>query len=573
MRARFLVPAFGIILGLAHPAYLMSQVPSDSAIVTPLLEDLRALLIPSSEVYSESLVTEVAELHSVFGHRDAAIQILRDHTPDFNSYVRVALIDLRRGDIDAAVEVARSNQDSLLAEDAVRSVIGALPIPDQLEKALSLTRGIPWTKQRVEALKTLAFRVSDTDRPRAWAILDEAQAVVRSDTSMWGRHFRIDLIYEQVRYGNYSTIDTLLQDSIPRASRLGYLGWIASIILAEGDSVKLREIRDRAYTLLTEIPLDEEREGLQENFELTASRPLSRIPLPDHGFRIAADPPLIVEIRSMLQPGQSGFLDPEVLRLLDQLDEDGSPENTVRATALALPFVWAQPWVFGMAELGTRFQFERLLSLSLERAAEIETSEGRDAALQRISYALLRIDFDRSLEIVLRTDRSDGRDAALRSHIGWLKEQSPDLAMALLAELHNPTAEAFWEEEITLRKLVLGMIELSDLPQLVPSSTDRNTLTERYAAHLLDSGQRHEEALQILSVALGNRRDLQHWALEQTGSDRSLILLIKHEGIESALTWAHGYETPERAWALVRVARAVEASMVYRFRPPPYTYD
>lgn len=570
MRARFLVPAFGIILGLAHPVNLMAQVPSDSAIVTPLLEDLRALLVPSSEVYSDTLVREVAELHSVFGHRDAALRILQAHVGDYYSYARVALVDLGRGDVDAAVEFALRNPDPQEAGRAVGYIITGFHYPDQFEEALSLARQIRWPYAQVNALEELARRLRNDDRPRALAILEEAQTVARADTSRWGSILPVFLTYEQVRFGDYSTIDRILEDSVPKVERVRRLTSIASAFLPSGDSARFRAIRDRAYALLDEIPLEDGREGLRERFDGYAAKFDSWAGISANAIQPATEHPLIVDLRSKMKEGDDIAA---ALRLFAQIDEEGSPETTVHAAALILRPAWGNPGALGVAELGTRSQLEGILARALERAAEIDTSDGRDAAVWEISEALVRFDFDRSLEIVLGTEMSVGRDRALATHLTRLVGVNPDSASALLAELHNPEGRAYWERSIALQRLISGSIQLSDLPHLVPSATDRSTLVNQYVTYLFAFGMRRDEAVSILSTALTNRRPPRPWT-RQPYRDESLNQLLTHGGFDRALVWARSYDDPqERTWALVMLARAVEAVLGYPYRLPAFKLE
>lgn len=180
-------------------------------------------------------LAQLAALQAGAGDVDEARRTASE-SGNWYAFGTAAVAQYKRGDLAGAIETTTEAGSVMDRSQALDYLASVLPV----DSALQLIQSYEWPKQKVEALSRLARQVSAADSGRALALVRDAIAIARQDTSSWGRYFETDLVELQTELGGFREALLRITDTLSPSERVERAARVASILQRRTDTVSQR---------------------------------------------------------------------------------------------------------------------------------------------------------------------------------------------------------------------------------------------------------------------------------------------------------------------------------------------
>ena len=432
--------------------------------------EARAALVASPEKFTDERFGRFVELQAAHGDLEGARESARQG-PSWYPFARVALVQYKAGDLDAAIATTRMAATFTDRAQALGYLSSAMPF----DEGLALARTIEWPKQLVEELKRAARDLFRADTARSMALLREAIGVAQRDTTFWGRYFDVELAYDQAERGDVRGALRIIGDTLAPGVKAERIGRIArelqratvprARLIADSlfrvalrtadqvpDSARRAERRERVFWLYSSYASGTSVDALRAEARTPAERALVPERSPD--FRsslgpVSADSTSFPRIRELESRGLFRSAVNEIFQFIFERAFGGmhgqriGPEWSVVDSLARRAVTIARRVSEGFADT-TKIRLVKVLirrwpETARDHAEAIMDSTMRSGAMLIVALNMLESDPRRALDYALGIPSRVGRDSLSAAAALRFFGVQPDSALVLARRIETPS--------------------------------------------------------------------------------------------------------------------------------------
>ena len=484
----------------AHTTSVAAQRTTDSVRALPIARseferlgrEVRAALVASPQRFTEERYGRFVELQATNGDLEGARESARQG-PSWYPFARVALVQYKAGDLDAAIATTRMAATFTDRAQALGYLSSAMPF----EEGLALARTIEWPYQLVGELQRAARDLFQTDTARSMALLREAIGVAQRDTSSWGRYFDVELAYDQAERGDLAGALRVIVDSLEPGNRAERIGRIArelqratvprARLIADSlfrialqtadqvpDSAKRTERRERVFWLYSSYASGTSVDALHAEARSPAERALVPERATDFASSLGpagADSARLHRIRELESSGQFRTAATEIFHFVSQRSfgrmhgERVGPEWSVVDSLARRAGMIALRVTEGFAD-SMNIRLVKVLIRPWQEAARelaeaISDSTLRSSGMLIVARNMLESNPTRALEYALIISSRVAQDSLFAVAAPRILDVQPDSAVALARRIRTPHIRGIALIDLAGRAVTLGDTSLA----------------------------------------------------------------------------------------------------------------